>query len=486
MITMAKRKKVDNTFRLINYGETNEVTGSGMGLSVGGLNILLDFGLIQNDLIPIEKRYALNRKKLDIPLNTYDYCILSHANYDHISAIPYLAQEEVGFNGKIITTELTSELAYHILRDGVKIMDSEVTRFNMNVGKNLKPLYSKEDVETVTGIIRGYSYNEKIILNDFVTVELLPSGHISGSCLIYITYKDEYKEKHFMYCPDMYYGDIPRPFTKKIEKRCYKANMVVLEGTYSNKPDHPKELPIDFLEKLIMNVCVEKNEILWIPCFSMQRSTQICYLLNEIYKRNDAIKAKNIPIYNCGKLTSLCHNTIGDKKHMSFFDEQWISDRKIFDNPTAQSLTDKLDVDHFVLNNTCKIVLSSSGAITNGYSSMIGDSFISNKKVHIVGCGYIFPESVLDKISREDKKVLHNGMLKTVRCKFEGILPNLSGHVDESNNVKWIKSFNQRILKSVAITHCTEDGGEHLEDVLKKELPNVEVKYMRGGDVLKC
>ena len=390
------------------------------------------------------------------------------------------------FKGKIIATELTSELTAHILRDGVKIMDSEVAKFNQNTGKNLKVLYTKEDTENVIQMIRGYSYNTKIQLNDKVYVELLPSGHIAGSCLIYITYKDEYKEKHFMYCPDMYYGDIPRPFTKRIEKKCYKASMVVLEGTYSNKPDHPKEKAIDFLEKTIMDVCVANNEILWIPCFSMQRSTQICWLLNEIYKRNAEIKAKGIPIYSCGKLTSKCHETIGDKRHSVFFDEEWNSDRKIFDNPTVKSLTDKLDVDRFVLNNTCKIVLSSSGAITNGYSSMIGDSFIPNKKVHILGCGYIFPESTLDKIARGDKQVVHNGIGKTVRCKFEGILPNLSGHVCESDNIKWIKSFNQKVLKSVAITHCTEDGGKHLEGVLKKELLKADVRYMRGGDILKC
>lgn len=482
---MGKRKNDNNTFRLIQYSEENEVTGSCMGLSVGGLNILLDFGLIQNDTIPIEKRYSINKNKLKIQLEEYDYCLLSHSNFDHISALPYLAKEEIGFHGKIITTELTAELSSHILRDGQKIMESEVTKYNLNHSKHIDLLYTKEDVENVIHEIRGYSYNTKIQLNDKVYVELLPSGHIAGSCLIYITYKDEYKEKHFMYCPDMYVGEMPRPYTKSIKEKCYKASMVVLEGTYSNKQNHPKDNPIDFLENVIMDVCVNNNNILWIPCFSMQRSTQICYLINEIIKRNESIRNKNIPMYSCGKLTKLCHETIGKEKYNEFYDDKWNEDRKIFDNPFIKSLTEKVDVDHFVLNNTCKIVLSSSGAITNGYSSMIAESFIPNKRVHIVGCGYIFPESTLDKIVKGDKKVIHNGMCKTVRCKFEGIIPNLSGHVDEVNNIKWIKSFNQKVLKTVAITHCTEDGGVHLEEVLSKELPNVEIKYMRPKDVLK-
>ena len=395
-------------------------------------------------------------------------------------------KEQVGCGGCVLVYGLLEdnniEEFYQIHRRTTNNISGVESKMNVLFGFG----FTKDDVENAIHSMRGYSYNTKIQLNDFVSVELLPLGHISGSALIYITYKDEYKEKHFMYCPDMYYGDIPRPFTKKIEDKCYKASMVVLEGTYSNKKPHPQDLPIDYLESVIKDVCVDKNEILWIPCFSMQRSTQILYLINEVMKRNKDIEDKHIPIYSCGKLTKLCHETIGNKKHDIFFDECWIEDKSIFDNPKQQALTDPKDVETFVLNNNCKIVLSSSGAISNGYSSMIANSYIPNKRVNILACGYIFPESTLDKIARGDKKVIHNGLCKTARCKFIGVIPNLSGHVDEPNNIKWIKSFNQRVLKCVAITHCTEDGGNHLQEVLSNELNNVEVKYMKKYDVLKC
>lgn len=481
------RKNNDNTFKLTQYrSNENEVTGSAMMLEVDGLNILLDFGLVQNDTIPIERLYSLNRQKLNLPLHKVNYCILSHANYDHISALPFLAQDDVGFQGSIITTALTAELSSHILKDGTKIMESEVTKHNKDTGKNLKVLYTKDDTENIIHMIRGYSYNKRIRLNDHVYVELLPSGHIAGACLIYITYKDEYKEKHFMYCPDMYYGNVPRPFTKSIQKKCYKASMVVLEGTYGNKLNHPKELPIDFLEQQILDVCVNQNHILWIPCFSMQRSTQICWLINEIVKRNEQIRNKAIPMYSCGKLTKNCHETIGKEKFNEFYDNEWLEDRKIFDNPTIKSLTEKPDVETFVLNNNMKIVLSSSGAITNGYSSMIADSFIPNKHVHILACGYIFPESTLDKIVKGNKQVIHNGIQKTVRCKFNGTLPNLSGHVDLDNNLKWAKSFNQRILRKIVITHCDIDAGENLKQELEKQLHGVEIIIPKYGEVIKA
>lgn len=492
-----RNKKDNNIFRLKSFCMDNEVTGSCMQLSINlpnekEYNILLDFGLIQNDLIPLEQRYRLDRERLGkIKLSEIDTIVLSHANFDHISALPLAAQkDEYGepvFNGRIITTQLTSDLTSHILRDGVKIMETETNVYNSRESKNVKPLYTKEHVEDVINMTRGYSYNTKIWLKHNICLELLPSGHIAGSCLIYITYVGEYgKKKHFMYCPDMYYGDSPRPYTKSIEKKCYKSSMVVLEATYGNKPNHPKESPMEFLEKLVLEWVQGKNNILWIPTFSMQRSTQLCYILNEIYKKHEDLK--DIPIYNIGKLTKQCHSTIGKNSYIEegFYDEQWCEDRTIFDNPKFIHITDKLDVEHFVLNNQRKIVLSSSGAITNGFSSMIGDSFIANKKVGVVACGYIFPESTLDKISKMESKVIHNGREFTRRCTFLGTIPNLSGHVSALDNVKWAKSFNQKVLKVLVLSHGMDDAKECLKDMLYKEIHDVRIVTPKFQEVVKC
>lgn len=495
---MAKYKKDNNTFKLTSFCAEGEVTGSCTMLTVRvsserEYNILLDYGLVQNDTIPIEKRYAIDMERLDkVPLSKIDAIVISHAHYDHSSALPLAAQvDEFGepiFNGKIITTQLTSELMYHILKDGVKIMESEVTKYNDSNGKKLKPLYTKEHTDEVVNMIRGYSYNEKIWLTHNLYVELLPSGHMAGSALIYVTFVGEYnKKKHFMYCPDMYYGDKPRSYTKSIEKKCYKSSMVVLESTYGNKAEHPKEDPIDFLEKIIEDWVVTKNNVLWIPTFSMQRSTQLCHMINEIYKRNEIIKEASVPVYNVGKLTKQCHDTIGKQRYVDdgFYDEQWCEDRSIFDNPKIVMIQDKLDVDHFVLNNSRKIVLSSSGAIANGYSSMIGDSFIANKKVGILACGYIFKESTLDKIASGDREVVHNGRGHTRRCTFLGTIPNLSGHVSAKDNIAWIKSFDQRVLKTVVLNHGDDDAKDCLKAELEKELPEINIVIPKYGEVVK-
>ena len=401
---------------------------------------------------------------------------------DHTMSLPLCGKKESGFNGKIITTALTSELTHHILRDSTKIHIADVKRYNYLHGTHIEPLYSEEDCENALSIIRGYSYNQKIFLNDNVYVQLLSSGHQAGSALIYLTYKGEYKDYHLLYCADMYYGDCPRAFTKSIENKTYKADVVILESTYANKKPHPKENPRVFLEEMIMEHVVKNKKQIFIPVFSMQRSTQIIKLLDEILKTNEAIKNANIPIYNCGKLTKLCHETIGKKEYEEFYDKQWLEDKDIFYNPCFGYITEKQDLDRFVLNNNPKITLASAGSCNAGMANSIMESFIPNKTVKLMSCGYVFPESVLDRTIKNETRVTINGVSKTKRMEYIGGIKNLSGHVDLENSIKFIKLFDQKKLKKVLIMHGNEDARQCLKNRLEKELKeDKQVSIMRYG-----
>ena len=481
---MGKRK--ESVFTITNLQETDEVTGSCMLVEVGGAKLMLDCGLLQDDRLPFEMLYKANSNIDKVDLSEIDMVIVGHQNYDHLAGLPFFAQENRGFKGKIVMTAVASELAGHILRDGTKIHIADTKRYNCLYNKHLEPLYTEEDTEKVINMIQGYSYNQKIYINDKVYVELLPSGHLAGSALIYITYIDDYSNKHMMYCPDMYYGDMPRAYTKTIIEKTYKANVVVLEATYGNKTNHGTENPKTILEQAILKHIVQDHKQIFIPVFSMQRSTQILKLLDEIYKTNEEIRQFNAPIYMCGKLAKLCHESMGKKEYMDFYNDKDNEDRGIFDNPKFGFITTPTDLDHFVLNNSTKITLASAGSCNAGFSNSIMQSFIPNKTVKILGCGYIFPESVLDRTIKNSTKVTVNGKGLTKRCEFLGILPNLSGHVDLENNIKWIKSFDQHVLKTVIITHGDKESRENLKNELIKTLNNKNIICPNYGQIIKC
>lgn len=482
---MAK-KKDNNVFKITCFQDENEVTGSCMQVEVDGLKILLDFGGYQDSRYTLDKWIKKNDDKSGVDLASVDYVCISHSNLDHIMSLSLCEKLECEFNGKIIATALTSELSHHILRDATKIHISDVKKYNYLNGKHLQPLYTEEDCERALAMIQGYSYNQVIKLSDTVDVELYPSGHIAGSALIYLTHHGEYKDTHLMYCPDMYLGDFPRGYTKSIIKKCYKAQCVILEATYGDKPNHPKESPKDYLEQVILEHVIKNKKQLFIPTFSMQRSTQIVKLLDEIYKTNEVIRKANVPIYNCGKLTKLCHESIGKNEYKEFYDDAWNEDRDVFNNPICKFITDPKDVEHFVLNNQPKICLSSAGSCDAGFSNMIMESFVGNKTVKILGCGHIFKDSVLDRVINNKSKVTINGMGKTKRCEFLGIIPNLSGHVDLENNIKWAtKYFDQRVLKKVLIVHGDKSARENLKRELELRMKDKDIIIPTYGQIIK-
>ena len=80
---MGKREnnnKKQSIFKITSFQENNEVTGSCTLVEVDGLNILLDFGGVQNDRIDFSKLVGINRKKCDLDLSAIDSIILSHAH----------------------------------------------------------------------------------------------------------------------------------------------------------------------------------------------------------------------------------------------------------------------------------------------------------------------------------------------------------------------------------------------------------------------
>lgn len=401
-------------------------------------------------------------------------------------SIPLCGKEDSGFKGKIISTSLCAELTEHILRDATKIHISDVKRYNYLKGKHLEPLYTEQDTERAIEMFQGYSYHQKIYLSDKVWVELLPSGHKGGSALIYITYQGEYKQYHLMYALDMYYGDMPRSYTKSIEKKTYKSDVVIIEATYADKPNHSKEFPKEWLKEMIREKVVRDHQQIFIPTFSAQRSTQIIKVLDEIYKEDEEIRKFNAPIYNCGKLTKLCHETLGRKEYEEFYNEKDLEDRDIFDNPKFSFITEPKGVEHFVLNNNPKITLASAGSCNAGFSNMIMESFIPNKTVNLVSCGYVFPESVLDRTIKGDKKVVVNGIGKTKRIKYIGQIKGLSGHADLSGLVSFIKMFDQRKLKKVLIMHGSKEARENLKRSLEQELrEDKQIVVLEYGKTLK-
>lgn len=485
---MGKQRKTDNDFRITELQQTDEVTGSSLLVEVDGQVILIDYGMIQNADFDVSKAYDVTKEKKKVPIDKLTAVILTHSHADHVGNLGILSRSDIDFKGKIYATELCAALTREILYDSAYIMCSETERYNNNNKdkKKISPLYTKDEVDTLMNMVRCYGYEKKIWLTDRLYFEFLPSAHLPASAMIYLVYqKDEYKKKTLLCTGDFYYGDSPRPFTKSVLNKCLKANTVVVESTYGNRR-HDKANPIDFIEDVIMKECVNKNRILFIPVFAQHRSTVLCYYLHEIFKRNEVIRNKNIPVYFCSKLLSTCHDLIGKPEYKEFYDDEWKDLDYIFKNSGFTFVKQGLDVQK-LLNNNLKIIIASSGMMSGGFSTMIAKSYVPNTKVSIIATGYQ-GDSTLGRILMEgqSKKIVIDGESKTVRCKHLGVIPNMSCHADIDGIISFIKSLNQSTLKKVLIHHGGKDERENLKSELEKVLKDrVEVKILNQYDKVK-
>lgn len=471
---MGKRKKEANVFKVTSYQPNDCVTCSSILVEVDGLKILLDLGLIQDSSMTFKQLYHINMQKLQsIPFEELDYVVVSHAHYDHVSGLGVLARSETNFKGRIITTELTADLGKIIMEDAQRINQSEVMKNNTKDGRKYRTFYDKEDVVSVMSEIRCYNYEQEIKLNDKVTLELLPACHLPGASMIYITYKDEYKVKRLLYTGDITYSHtIERPFTRRVLDKCLKTDILICESTYGlrDKESLNEENPIDFLEKVILEQVVGKNKTLWIPSFAVHRATSLYLYLYEIFQRNEDIKKATFPVYFCGRMMFDAHRTIAKDKYDCYYDEEWLDKKDIFRREPFSFLIEKKDVEHFCYNNGRKIVISSSGMYDKGYSSLLADSYVANKKVSTLACGYMGDNTLGSSIKNGEEYANVNGVLKKVRCSFEGVIPNMSGHANHQGLIDFVKSLNQNVLKDIILVHGTTQAKEELQADLQKEL----------------
>ena len=481
------KKKRDNDFRITPFHVNNSVTGSSVMVEVDGLKILLDIGMFQSQTHKMEDVYKINYKKLNIPFNELDYIIISSSHADHCCGLGIIGREDINFKGKVIATEMASELIGLNIRDSAHLMQSECEAYNKKYPNKepLKPLYTMEDAENSLYWLRGYGQNEKIQLNQNTYFEFLPNGHLSGDGSIYITYqKSEYEKKRLLYTGDHNFGRV-KPFTKRWKDKCLKTDVVISESTYAGK-SHLKQNNFDVLEQAILDTCINDNKILFIPTFAIHRQTEVLYMLKTVFDRNPILANSKIPIYSAGVMSAKSHRILGNPKYKCFYDEEWQNLDDIFTWDRVEYIERFKDVAEKLTDNKVKIVLSSSGMCTGGYSSYLSSCYVQRDNVNFLFTGYQAIGSVGDKImTQEHKTVSIQGRSYIIKAKSLGKL-DLSGHAGNNELIGLIRSLNQNVLKKIILIHGDDDRKQLLKDELEKVLNNdKEIIVPKVGQIIK-
>src|ERR1035437_6183122 len=140
--------------KLTFYGGTGSVTGANFLLESpdGKLKFLIDCGLMQGT----ETADSFNRDPFPYKAEEIDFLIVTHAHMDHTGRIPKLVKD--GFNGRIISTPPTKDMAAFLYDDALGIMDSDSRR------NGVLPMYEKKDVEKALTLWDTLEYHKNFDL----------------------------------------------------------------------------------------------------------------------------------------------------------------------------------------------------------------------------------------------------------------------------------------------------------------------------------
>lgn len=445
-------------------GAAGVVTGSShLVILDNGYKILLDCGLYQGNDKELDK---FNENWYFEP-NEIDMMILSHAHIDHSGRIPKLYKD--GFRSPIHSTHATKSLCAIMLRDSAKIQEGDAAYATKKAkrknkkAKTIKPLYKAEHAYKVMNQFVGHGYDKWFKISQDVEVFFRDSGHILGSASVTLRVQEGGETKTLAFT-----GDIGRPDRPILRDPMPMpdADFVICESTYGDRvhDEKPRE-EARFLE-IIKKTCVENRGKLIIPAFSVGRTQEIVYTLDQL---ETAGMLPKIPVYVDSPLA--VNATVVFGTHPECYDEQLHDYLLIDDNPFGfNNLKYVTSVEESKAINKTQdpcIIISSSGMMNAGRVKHHLFNNLANKKNALLIVGYCAPNTIGGKLLRGAKSVRLFGEDIKVLANIE-IMNSFSAHGDRDEMREFLKN-QRKTCKKLFLVHGEEDRQIPFSEYLKKD-----------------
>ena len=438
---------MDSKITIHFLGAAGTVTGSKYLVKVSGKQILIDCGMFQG----LKELRLLNWDYLPINVAEIDMVLLTHAHLDHTGFLPRLVN--MGFKGAILGTEPTLDIAEIILKDSGKIQEEEAERANREgYSKHTpaKPLYNLIDVEQTIPLFSSQPLNEWITIYEGIRIRFRYNGHIVGATFIEM----EAAGKRLVFS-----GDIGREKDILLfpPERPEKADILFIESTYGDRL-HPEVEAEKELQEVISEV-YQKQGILIIPSFAVERTQSLMYLLWKMQKN------KVIP-----DLPIVMDSPMG-RRVLNIFHHapQW---HKLPPDECAE-MCEKIKVIKTVpeskimlKDNSPKIVIAGSGMVTGGRVLGYLEKFIGNPKATILLVGYQAEGTRGRDLVEGKNKIKMFGKYHYVKADIKNI-QGLSGHGDQSELIKWMGNL-EKAPEKIFIVHGESLPAETFKSKIKE------------------
>ena len=450
-----------------SFGAAETVTGSchliqfRLGKFKQGPKILVDCGMFQGKTEHSSSEpFGFDAKEIDIIL-------ITHAHLDHIGRIPKLVKE--GFDGRIIATRATMDLAEVILMDSAKIAKEDFETAYKKARRRgeqdsvKEPIYTADDVRAVFDLSVQYAeYQKPIKLTPDITVTFRNAGHILGSATIEIDYRDEQGDKSLVFSGDLGNKlDLAMPSPDPVRK----ASALYIESTYGDR--NHRELQDSIIEfKQAIQEALDMDGTVLIPSFAIERTQEVLLLLKQMYLDGEL---DNVQVFLDSPMAIKATRIYNQYHHdlSQAAQRHYANDDSVFDFPNLQySVTGSDSMQINQVQGRC-IIIAGSGMCTGGRILHHFKHRLWDERNSVLFVGY----QALGTLGR----MMVDGA-ETIRVYGETIKVNaklymingFSAHADQQDMLDWMQQFEQ--LDKVFLVHGERDKQEVFKKVIQQQL----------------
>lgn len=452
------------------HGAAHTVTGSKHIVTLNsGKKILLDCGMFQGigtETEELNNNFGFDPKEISLLL-------LSHAHIDHTGLIPKLVKE--GFTGRIVCTEATKDLAEILLHDSAEIQTYETEIINKRReakgDKPYQPLYTAEDVDLCLSQLDVVPYDSWISLDPELDVLYTATGHLIGSAAITLRIKEGRKRTKILFS-----GDVGRYRSVLLQSPAEppQADYIILESTYGDKRHDLRFNLVETLREWINKVCVQRGGQLIIPAFSVGRTQEVLYGLNQLSLEK---RLPEIFVFVDSPLSQKATATI--KKYTTQFNERLqkvlLVDDDPFDFPGLKYVETVEDSRRLVEYGEPCVIISASGTADAGRVRHHINSALHNANNAVLMVGYCGAKSLGGQLLSGAKEVeIFNDPCKVLA--EIGQVTGMSAHGDTDDLVQFLSNQNPEKVKGVFLVH----GEQAIQKALAERLS------LKGFNRIEC
>ena len=289
-----------------------------------------------------------------------------------------------------------------------------------------------------------------------VEVQFRDAGHILGSASVTLRIDDHHRDRtvHLGFTGDI--GRFNRPILRD-PRKMPACDYIICESTYGDREHDDKPREVEKFLNIIRHTVVEKKGKILIPAFSVGRTQEIVYLLDQLENEG---RLPKVPVYVDSPLA--VNATAVFESHPECYDQD-LQDYMLEDEDPFgfNRLTYVRKVDKSKAINHSKepsIIISASGMLNAGRSKHHLDHMIEDGHNTIFIVGYAAPHTPGGRLRDGADEIRLFGQTKKVNAEIQ-MMDSFSAHGDRNEMAEFLDGQQQH-AKKVFLVHGTIDRQE--------------------------